>query len=107
MFLVLFSTPGIAADEINSVSQPGDLIVGSLPLANGETVWVQAREAAMSPDEQDRFASIERQYMGFGASDLDSIEPWALWLTGSPELGTPLLIEFPLGRRHFQGTPES
>ena len=94
------------ADEINSVSEPGDLILGRLLLANGETVWLQARETAMSTEEQAGLSSAEQQYMGFGASDLEAVEPWGrLWITES--LGAPLLIEFPLGRRHFQGKPAS
>jgi hypothetical protein len=46
----------------------------------------------MSPEEQKGIASVERQFRGFQVSgDLDSIDPWALWITTSPE-GFPLLV---------------
>jgi hypothetical protein len=103
-FSVLLAAPGIPADEINSVSQADDLIAGGLPLSNGETVWLQGRQTEMPPDEQKGIASAEREFRGFKVDgDLRTISPWALWTTTSPE-GVPLLVTFPLGRRHFQGT---
>jgi hypothetical protein len=56
--------PAVSADGINSVSQPGDWIVGSLRLSNGETVWLQARQAGISADERKGIASVEREYRG-------------------------------------------
>jgi hypothetical protein len=56
LFNVLFSAATIPPDEINSVSQPGDWIVGSLPLSNGGSVWLQARQAVMSPEEHEGIA---------------------------------------------------
>jgi hypothetical protein len=51
VFNVLFAAASIPADGIGSVSKPGDWLVGSLPLAKGETVWLQARQAGISSDE--------------------------------------------------------
>jgi hypothetical protein len=84
------------------VSQPGDWIVGSLPLSNGETVWLQARQAGISSDERKGIASVEREYQGFQVSgDLNAIDPWGVWITTSPQ-GPPFLAQFPLGRHHFR-----
>jgi len=61
---------------INLVSQPGDWIVGSLPLSTGETVWLQARQAGISSDEHKGIASVEREYQGFQVGgDRNAIDP--------------------------------
>jgi len=104
-FSVLFAAPGVPADGVNSVSQAGDLIGGGLPLSNGETVWLQGRQVEMSPGDQKGIASAEREFRGFKVDgDMSGISPWALWTTTSPVDDIPLLINFPLGRRHFEGT---
>lgn len=100
---VLFSAAAVPTDGINSVSQPGDWIVGSLPLSNGETVWLQARQAGISSDERKGIASVDREYRGVQVSDPHAINPWGIWITTSPN-GPPLLVQFPLGRHHFQAT---
>ena len=83
LFNVLFSAANVPAHGINSVSEPGDWIVGSLPLANGETVWLRARQAGMSPDERKGIASVAREYQGFQVNgDLRGIDPWE---SGSPQ----------------------
>jgi hypothetical protein len=109
VFNVLFAAATVAADAINSVSQPGDWIVGSLALSNGETVWLQARQASISSNERRGLASVEREYHGFQVSGhLNTIDPWGIWITTSPQ-GPPLLVQFPLGRHHFRvtGDPSS
>lgn len=104
LFNVLFSAVTVPADGIKAVSQPGDLIVGSLPLSNGETVWLQARQAGISSDERTGLASVEREYHGFEVNgDLSTIDPWGFWITTSPQ-GPPLLVQSPLGRHHFRVT---
>jgi len=107
VFNVLFSAATVPADGVNLVSQPGDWIVGSLPLSNGETVWVQARQAGISSDERKGIASVEREYQGFQVSgDRSAIDPWGIWITTSPQ-GPPLLVQFPLGRHHVQVTGDA
>jgi hypothetical protein len=104
VFNVLFAAATVPADAINSVSQPGDWIVGSLPLANGERVWLQARQAGISSEERKGLASVEREFRGFQVSgDLSKTDPWGIWITTSPQ-GPPLLAQLPLGRHHFQVT---
>jgi hypothetical protein len=72
------------------------------PLSNGETVWLQARQAGISSDERKGIASVEREYQGFQVSgDLNAIDAWDIWITTSPQ-GPPLLVQFPLGRHHFR-----
>ncbi len=104
-FIVLFSSAAVASDGILQVSMPADRIVGSLPMSNGETVWLQARQTEMSPEENKGIDSAEREFRGFGVSgDLESVHAWGLWIaTSNPD--TPILVQFPLGRRHFKGTP--
>jgi hypothetical protein len=111
VFNILFSAATVPTNGINLVSQPGDVIVGSLPLSNDETVWLQARQAGISSDERKGIASAEREYQGFQVSgDLSKISPWGIWITTSPA-GPPLWVQFPLGRHHFRcsrqvgGTP--
>jgi hypothetical protein len=85
VFNVLFAAATVPADAIKSVSQPGDWIVGSLPLANGETVWLQARQAGISSDERKGLAAVEREYYGIEVSgDLSSMDWWGVWITTSP-----------------------
>src|SRR5215218_1096111 len=76
VFNVLFAAASVPADAINLVSQPGDWIVGSLPLSTGETVWLQARQAGISSDEHKGIASVEREYQGFQVGgDRNAIDP--------------------------------
>jgi len=104
VFNLLFAAVTVPAGAINSVSQPGDWIVGSLPLSNGETVWVQARQAGISSDERKGLASVEREYDGIEVSgDLSSMDWWGVWITTSSQ-GPPLLVQFPLGRHHFRSS---
>jgi hypothetical protein len=104
VFNILFSAATVPTNGINLVSQPGDVIVGSLPLSNGETVWLQARQAGISSDERKGIASAEREYQGFQVSgDLSKISPWGIWITTSPA-GPPLWVQFPLGRHHFRSS---
>jgi hypothetical protein len=108
VFNVLFSSASTSPEAINSVSQPGDWIVGSLPLSNRGAVWVQARQVAMSPEEQKGIASVEREFRGIQVSgDLDAMNAWGLWITSSPVEGIPLLVQFQLGRRHFQARDQA
>jgi hypothetical protein len=108
-FSVLFAGPDVPADEINSVCQPGDVFAGGLPLSNGETVWLQGRQVGISPDEQQGIDSAEREFRGFQVDgDISAISPpWALWIATSPVDDVPLLVNFPLGRRHVQARDPS
>ena len=101
VFDILFSAPNVSADEIASVSEPDRSIVGSLPLSDGETVWLRAREAIMSPEEQKGVASAEREFRDAPVSGDLTIDAWALWMPLSPG-GIPLLIQFQLGPQTFQ-----
>ena len=102
LFNVLISAAGVSSDA-RSVSRPGDRVLDrGLPMSNGETLWLQVRQAEMSPDENKGIASVERQFRGFQVSggSIDSIGAWGLWITTANE-GIPLLVQIPLGRRHF------
>jgi hypothetical protein len=101
LFIVLFSAPTVPPDGINLVSEPGDRIVGSLPLSNGETVWLQARQVGISSDERKHIASTEREFRGFTVSgDAEAIDPWGVVITSAQ--GLPLLVQLRLGHQHFQ-----
>jgi hypothetical protein len=98
---VLFSAAGVDPDEINSVSGVGDVILGSLPLANGEHVWLQSRISDMSEAEVEGINSAEKEWRGFSVTANDGlIGGWALWIAESPVHNIPLMIQFPLGHRH-------
>jgi hypothetical protein len=101
IFNVLLSAAGVERDA-SSVSRPSDRVLDrSLPMSNGEAVWLQVRQAEMSPDENKGIASAEREFRGFRVTgSLDSVGAWGLWITTSNE-GVPILVQIPLGRRHF------
>jgi hypothetical protein len=104
---VLFSAPTVPPDGIKLVSEPGDRIVGSLPLSNGETIWLQARQTGISSDERKIFASVEREFYGFQVTgDVDKVDGWVVWSTLSQQ-GLPLLIQFQLGKHHVRVIAES
>jgi hypothetical protein len=51
LFNILFSASGVT-DTAEVVSQRGDrLLDRSLPMSNGEAIWLQIRHAELSPDE--------------------------------------------------------
>lgn len=105
MFNVLFAAGG-NDDDAAAVSQPGDRILASLSMSNGETVWLQARQAVMTPDENRGLASAEREFRGFEVGgSLKDVHAWGLWITTAAEIAIPLLVQFPLGRRHFKEAP--
>jgi hypothetical protein len=73
-------------------------------LSNGETVWLQARQAGISSDERKGIASVEREYQGFQVTgDLNAIDPWGT-LDHHEPAGSSALVQFPLGRHHFRVT---
>jgi hypothetical protein len=100
IFTILFSAAGVS-DDASAVSHPADrLLDRSLPLRNGEKLWLQVRQAEMSPDDNNGVASFERECRGFKVrGSLDSVHAWALWITTAQE-GVPILVQIPLGRRH-------
>jgi hypothetical protein len=70
-------------------------------MSNGEAVWLQVRQAEMSPEENVGIRSVEKQFRGFKVTgSLRDIGAWGLWITTANE-GVPLLVQIPLGRRHF------
>jgi hypothetical protein len=62
------------------------------------------REPRMSDQELASLEATQSEFSGFGVTDLSSvISASALWIaTQENEARVPLLIEFPLGRRHFK-----
>ena len=91
--------------DITEVLDSEERILGSLPLKNGERVWLRARKSSMQASEVQGVMSVQREAIGFGASSLDGIEPWLVWeTTTAPPHQLPMLIHFPLGRHHFVKT---
>ena len=71
-------------------------------MANGEAVWLQMRQAEMQPDDNKGIAALEREMRGFKVKDRNSLKgAWGMWVTTSQQ-GDPLLVQIPLGRRHFE-----
>jgi hypothetical protein len=101
MINVLFAGTSVEADGINTVSRPGDALIGSFQLGNGETVWLQARWRPMHADEIASIESHAKEYDGFRtATPFEQMSAWAIWVATGEE--APLLIQIPLGRRHFK-----
>jgi hypothetical protein len=101
LFNILISAAGVT-DDASAVSRPGDrLLDRHLPMANGEAVWLQTRQAEMSPEENAGIRRVEKEFRGFEVTgSLSDIGAWGIWITTANE-GAPLLVQVPLGRRHF------
>ena len=96
--VVLFSSAGSDPDEIHQVSQPGDLVVGSMVLANGETVWLQARVIPMTADAARGIQSVGKEFEGFKGNPKWA---WGMWVTTDQVHGEPLIVSVPVGPHHF------
>jgi hypothetical protein len=99
-FMVLFAAKRDA--DIAEVSTAGDLHgTERLQLKNGDTVWLQARYLPLGPGEPEHLDVLEREFRVFTASgktaDISAagIEVFR---------DQPLVIQFPLGLRHFTFT---
>ncbi|MGH2691112.1 MAG: hypothetical protein ACRDHM_01255 [Actinomycetota bacterium] len=107
LFSTLISAPDVPKDAVIPALETRDRVLASLPMANGETMWLVAQHRAMSPDESTGIRSAEREFRGIGISgSLRSVHAWGLWIATS-NLGGPILVQFPLGRRHFNIEPGS
>jgi hypothetical protein len=96
--VVLISAPGIGQDGAVKVSQPGDRILGPLPMSNGKNLWLQTRKAKLTDTEIQTLTNVGKEYEGFQG---DPEHAWGLWVSTSPDYGEPLIVTFPLSRRHF------
>jgi hypothetical protein len=103
LFIVLFAGPTVPSDGIKSVARPDDHVVGKLPLSNGETVWLLARQAFILPDERKFISDADREFLGFQVSDgdLSTIDLWGFVTTSSAQ-GGPLIVQFQLGKHHVE-----
>jgi hypothetical protein len=98
-FTVLFSDSGQRPDDA-SVLRNGDMLEEeSLSLTNGKTVWLYGREVVLSSDDQSHISWLENEFRGFTSSG--TLED----LKGAAGIEVfkdqPLVIQFPLGLRHF------
>ncbi len=65
-----------SGDDLGTVLREGDRLVGSLPLTNGETVWLSYRQDSLTSYEEKHFAEFlanmqvhfEEEPEEFGAS---------------------------------------
>lgn len=78
---ILISGSDRTTNDITEVLGTEERILGSLPLKNGERVWLRARKSLMQASEIQGVMSVQREAIGFGASSLDGIEPWMVWET--------------------------
>lgn len=58
MFTVLISGVTASRGDLGTVLREGDRLVGSLPLTNGETVWLSYREDSLTSYEEKHFAEF-------------------------------------------------
>jgi hypothetical protein len=104
LFNILFSAAGVKGSAA-AVSRKGDrLLDRSLPLANGEAVWLQIRHAEMQPNEVKGIRStVDPVNMNVERKPKPgSLAATLVWITESPEAGVPVLVQIPLGRRNVR-----
>jgi hypothetical protein len=96
-FITLFASNGHA--DIAGVSIEGDMyITEPLRLENGEFVWLQARNVHLGPGEPEHLDAVEREFRAFSATS----QPADVSAAGIEVFkDQPLVIQFPLGLRHF------
>ena len=101
---VLFATdPSASADDLRY----GEAI-GSLPLDNGETVWIVASETAMTRNDRRQSFRVRDVEVGFGGATISGapieagkVSAAVVWITTSPD-GPPMLVQVPLGSHNFR-----
>jgi hypothetical protein len=97
----MISAPGVGPDGAEKVSQPGDMMLGPLPMSNGNHLWVQVRKTKLTGNEIQTFAKIGQDHFT-GAFNGDPGFAMASWVTTDPDHAVPLIVTFPLDRRiHF------
>jgi hypothetical protein len=104
LFNILFSAAGVT-DSAAAVSREWDrLLDRSLPLANGEAVWLQVRHTEMQPDEVKGIRStVDPVNVNFERkAKPGSFAATLVWITESAEAGVPVLVQVPLGRRNVK-----
>lgn len=100
MINILFAAPEVELDKVDTVSLPGDSIIGNIKLKNGETVWLQARWRPMLREETDSIETHAQEFEGFRTeTPYEQMSAWTTWVHTGEE--TPILIQIPLGRHHF------
>jgi hypothetical protein len=91
-----FSTRAEA--HVSEVSEAGDTFIGPLSLRNGHTVWLQARQGPMLPDDYSGVAAVEREFRGFRTTGPFD-DAFGLGIVNS--LPIPMSVELPMGNRHI------
>jgi hypothetical protein len=83
-----------------------ELVMGSLPLSNGETLWLWADERQVQPEERKTFLEGREKVkvtMRQGA-DAEFLPGAISWFTESSH-GPPMLVQIPLGSHNFDAPP--
>jgi len=85
---------------IQSVLLPTDMLVTeTLLLSNGERVWLYARQVPLDTEEQSCISVLDREFRGFSVNGRREDMRGAAGIEVSKD--QPLLIQMPLGLRHF------
>lgn len=105
--MVLFSSSSVSNDPkaVHAVCRPEDLVLDRcLPLTTGENVWLQGRMSPLTATDRSGLEDFQGQFSPgmLTASEGDQYDAWGMWITTSPELDLPLMVQMPLGRRHFR-----
>ena len=102
LFNVLFSAPDVTEDA-SVVSRRGDrLLDRSLALANGEALWLQVRQVEMSPADNAWVQSVSKEVNVHHTGSVASFSAFVLGITEAVEQPVPMMVQIPLGRRHFK-----
>ena len=101
LFNIVISAPGVI-ETASVVSRPGDrLLDRNLPLANGEAVWLQVRQAEMLPPDHTYIESASKNLNVHHTGDAKSFAAF-MTVIGESDQHTPMFVQIPLGRRHLR-----
>lgn len=99
-FDLLFSAASTSSDEL--ISRSGGRMVGkSLPLSNGEAIWLLVKQVEISAVWKKWLEDEQRKFQVHYRGDLNTFQTAWIVLIVDSSLGVPLFVHFPLGRRHF------
>lgn len=106
LFNLLFSAADVT-ETASAVSRPGDrLLDRSLPLSNGELLWLQVRQTEMIPEDRAWIKSVSKEINVHHTGDVKSFSAAVIGIAEAKEQKVPMLVQFPLGRRHFRQQPK-
>ncbi len=106
LFKVLFSRRGCSTHDLESISDPGDRLVGRVSKRNGEIVWLVLREEDLTPLEIEKIDDVmekTRIHVESSASEDSIVDSRALLVVAddTPTVSSqPTIFDIPLGKEN-------